>query len=71
LVGIDPDYRLHVSQRLLGQNDGATLEALKRLNGGTSTRQVESRTIQIGTDLHCASSGSRQSREMSAIDRVP
>jgi predicted restriction endonuclease len=22
LIGIDPDYRLHVSDRLLGQNDG-------------------------------------------------
>ena len=35
LIGIDPDYRLHVSGRLLGQNDGSMLEALKRLNGGT------------------------------------
>lgn len=35
LIGIDPDYRLHVSARLLGQNDGPMLEALKRLNGGT------------------------------------
>ena len=34
LIGIDPDYRLHVSNRLLGQNDGPMLEALKRLNGG-------------------------------------
>ncbi len=31
----DPDYRLHVSDRLLGQSDGPMLEALKRLNGGT------------------------------------
>lgn len=35
LIGIDPDYRLHVSDRLLGQHDGPMLEALKRLNGGT------------------------------------
>ena len=35
LIGIDPDFRLHVSERLLGQNDGPMLEALKRLNGGT------------------------------------
>src|SRR5215470_6803252 len=35
LIGIDPDYRLHVSPRLLGQNDGPMLEALKRLNGET------------------------------------
>src|SRR5262249_31794221 len=35
LIGIDPDYRLHVSERLLIQNDGPMLEALKRLSGGT------------------------------------
>ena len=34
LIGIDPNYRLHVSGRLLGQRDGPMLEALKRLNGG-------------------------------------
>jgi putative restriction endonuclease len=33
LIGIDPDYRLHVSERLLIQKDGPMLEALKRLNG--------------------------------------
>lgn len=33
LIGIDPDYRLHVSERLLAQNDGPMLEALKRLKG--------------------------------------
>jgi len=33
LIGIDPDYHLHVSDRLLGQKDGPMLEALKRLNG--------------------------------------
>jgi putative restriction endonuclease len=35
LIGIDPDYRLHVSKRLLGRKDGPMLEALKALNGGT------------------------------------
>ena len=35
LIGIDPDYQLHVSERLLGQRDGPMLEALKQLNGGT------------------------------------
>lgn len=35
LIGIDPDYRVHVSERLLGQNDGAMLEALKRLKDGS------------------------------------
>jgi len=33
LIGIDPDYRLHVSEHLLTQNDGPMLEALKRLKG--------------------------------------
>ena len=32
LLGIDPDYRLHVSERLLSQNDGPMLKALKQLN---------------------------------------
>ncbi len=35
LIGIDPDYRLHVSERLLGQHDGPMLKALTRLDGGT------------------------------------
>ena len=35
LIGIDPDYRLHVSERLLTQEDGPMLEALKRLHGGS------------------------------------
>ncbi|KFB69968.1 MAG: hypothetical protein CAPSK01_000365 [Candidatus Accumulibacter vicinus] len=33
LIGIDPDYRLHVSKRLLVQHDGPMLEALKCLDG--------------------------------------
>ena len=34
LIGIDPDYRLHVSEQLMVQEDGPMLEALKRLHGG-------------------------------------
>lgn len=33
LIGIDPNYRLHVSERLLAMNDGPMLEALQRLDG--------------------------------------
>lgn len=33
LIGIDPDFRLHVSDALLEQDDGPMLEALKRLGG--------------------------------------
>lgn len=43
LIGIDPDYRLHVSDRLLVQNDGPMLEALKRLHGGTLHLPVRDR----------------------------
>jgi putative restriction endonuclease len=35
LIGIDADYGLHVTERLLLQNDGPMLDALKQLNGGT------------------------------------
>lgn len=38
LIGIDPDYGLHVSDRLLEQNDGPMLDALKRLKGETIRR---------------------------------
>jgi putative restriction endonuclease len=34
LIGIDPDYKLHVSDRIMVQKDGPMLEALKRLHGG-------------------------------------
>ena len=32
LIGIDPDFRIHVSERLLVQNDGPMLEAMQRLH---------------------------------------
>ena len=32
LLGIDPDFRMHISPRLMEQNDGPMLEALKRLH---------------------------------------
>jgi putative restriction endonuclease len=35
LIGIDADYRIHVSERLLSQNDGPLLDALKRLSGAS------------------------------------
>lgn len=33
LIGIDGDYRLHVSEKLLSQRDGPMLEAIKALHG--------------------------------------
>lgn len=32
LIGIDPDFKVHISDRILQQKDGPTLEALKRLH---------------------------------------
>src|SRR5207247_4968767 len=32
LIGIDPDFTIHVAKRILDQKDGPTLEALKRLD---------------------------------------
>jgi putative restriction endonuclease len=34
LIGVDPDFRVHVSDRLLVQHDGPLLESMKRLNHG-------------------------------------
>ncbi|MDM0015090.1 HNH endonuclease [Variovorax sp. J22P168] len=34
LIGIDPSFKVHVSERLRAQNDGPLLEALKRLHLG-------------------------------------
>lgn len=34
MIGISPDYRIVISERLLSVRDGPTLEALKYLNGG-------------------------------------
>jgi putative restriction endonuclease len=35
LIGIDPDFRVHVAPRLLSQRDGPMLEALKQLEGAS------------------------------------
>ena len=49
LIGIDPDYRLHVSGRLLDLHDGPMLEALKQLDGECSTFLQGQRTIRTVT----------------------
>ncbi|ETX13393.1 hypothetical protein OCH239_10450 [Roseivivax halodurans JCM 10272] len=33
LIGIDPDFRVHVSPQLMEENDGPVLEAMKELHG--------------------------------------
>jgi putative restriction endonuclease len=35
LIGVDPDYRIHVSSRLLHRHDGNILRALQQLDGAT------------------------------------
>jgi putative restriction endonuclease len=35
LIGVDPDYHVHVSERLLAKHDGPMLEALKHLEGSS------------------------------------
>jgi putative restriction endonuclease len=43
LIGIDPEYRIHVSERLLSLKDGPQLEALKQLDGGMIMRPARKR----------------------------
>jgi len=43
LIGIDPDFRIHVSHRLLTRQDGPLLETLKRLDQGTLHLPARSR----------------------------
>jgi len=43
LIGIDPDFRIHVSHRLLTRQDGPLLETLKRLDKGTLHLPARSR----------------------------
>ena len=43
LIGIDPDYRVHVAQGLLGERDGPMLELLKTAHGTTITAPRDER----------------------------
>jgi len=43
LIGIDPDFRIHVSERLLKRHDGPLLETLKRLDRGVLHLPARSR----------------------------
>jgi putative restriction endonuclease len=70
LIGIDPDYRLHVSDRLLTQKDGLMLEALKRLMARRSICQNATRIDQIETGLRCASSASRRPFEAPTLPPI-
>ena len=56
LIGIDPDYGLHVSGRLLDQRDGPILEALKQLLVACCTSPIDPGTAPIATVSQFASS---------------
>ena len=43
LIGVDPDFRVHVAKRLLEQKDGPMLEALKQLHLGKLHMPVRAR----------------------------
>ena len=59
LIGIDPDYRIHVSDRLLEIHDGPFLElGLKGIAGHLIDCRGEVRIVLIGTDWRCGSSNS-------------
>jgi putative restriction endonuclease len=59
LIGIDPDFRIHVSRKLLGLRDGPTLEALRHLMAANCTLLIERRTSQTEIALQCDLNGSR------------
>ena len=57
LIGIDPDYKLHVSPQLMDQNDGPMLEGLKKLQGVSVHLPRRAKDYRIGTDCRCGLSG--------------
>jgi putative restriction endonuclease len=63
LIGIDPDYGLHVSERLLARSDGPMLEAIKRLNGGTIHFPRRAQDRPDRDRLACASNASNRWRD--------
>jgi hypothetical protein len=69
LIGIDPDYRLHVSERLLIRQDGPLLEALNLLNGGAIPVP---KTGLIATETGRLPPGRRQSHRCNGLhERAP
>ncbi len=42
MIGIDPDYRIHISERLLALKDGPTLDALRKFDGALLREPVRS-----------------------------
>jgi hypothetical protein len=60
LIGIDPDYRIHVSDRLLEIRDGPFIElGLKGIAGTSMTGRNGLKIVPIATDWRYGSSNSR------------
>jgi hypothetical protein len=60
-IGIDPDFRIHVSDRLLDLHDGPFLELdLKSIAGTLSTGRDGVRIVPIATGWRFGSSNSRK-----------
>jgi hypothetical protein len=60
LIGVDPDYRIYVSDRLLDPHDGPFLElGLKGIAGTLIDRPRRGRIGRIETGWRCGSSYSR------------
>jgi putative restriction endonuclease len=57
LIGIDPDFRIHVSDHLLSINDGPMLEqGIKAMAGKLILMRIGCRTVPIATGLLLATS---------------
>ena len=68
LIGIDPCFRIHVSDRLLEIHDGPFLElGLKGIAGTLIDRPRRVRIVLIGIDWR---SGSSNSRRRHSFDRT-
>ena len=68
LIGIDPDYRLHVSERLLAQKDGPMLEAIKGCTEDCFAFRRGFGTSLIETGSLCGSIVSGLRREAPRLD---
>jgi hypothetical protein len=68
LIGIDPDFRIHVSDRLLEIHDGPFLElGLKGIVGTLIERPRRTEIFPIATGWRSGSSSSRKPRNVNYL----
>jgi putative restriction endonuclease len=71
LIGIDPNFRIHVSDRLLEIHDGPFLElGLKGIVGQEIQLPRRSEDRLIGTDWRSGSSNSRKPHSLATAPRI-